>query len=579
MNINNDLFNDNDTEMLEAELEEEEEEEEEEELVPTQPPEEEMDEDDEEDEDDEDGDEEDEEEEDDDDEDDEDDDDEEDDEEKDEDKEVSKTSKVSPIEPTESTLAVINKDESLDDDEPADQGTHVTGHPHDNLTKSLYEKASSASGFDIVPYVAIPYGSLIHSMLFSSGPKWLFTGGEDGFIRKYDFASSIEGALQLTVLQKHSLVDTMSLLGVISSYWENEQPIARDQLNKSHTSVGAPLKRGKKKAEEVSSTHYEPKLSPVYSLAVQKESLWLLSGLESGGITLQTIRHNEGSIKHYFQHGKKYGQHSSAVDVLQLNGDNDKFLSGSWDKKLINWDLNTGSVINEYLESTSQISSISYRPSSELEIPTNFSQDDDMDSLFGDDELEQEQNSNPESEDKRFDPNIFLTSSMDGSLNIWDLRASKGSVLRIPVPKTTPPWCMSLCWSNDGNSIFAGRRNSTVEEFSIRMPFSNGESKLTRTLKFPSVSGPVSVVRSMINNDHVLCGSFDNIRLYDLKLYDETKRKGRIPFMIIPGHHGGVVSDIYVDSTCRFMVSASGNRGWNGASTEMVLVYEINSVK
>lgn len=46
--------------------------------------------------------------------------------------------------------------------------------------------------------------------------------------------------------------------------------------------------------------------------------------------------------------------------------------------------------------------------------------------------------------------------------------------------------------------------------------------------------------------------------------------------MIIPGHHGGILSALYVDETGRFMVSASGNRGWGHANfTESVLIYEI----
>lgn len=45
--------------------------------------------------------------------------------------------------------------------------------------------------------------------------------------------------------------------------------------------------------------------------------------------------------------------------------------------------------------------------------------------------------------------------------------------------------------------------------------------------------------------------------------------------MIVPGHNGGVLSDMYVDPTSRFIVSASGNRGWQGKAADYVFIYEI----
>jgi hypothetical protein len=33
-----------------------------------------------------------------------------------------------------------------------------------------------------------------------------------------------------------------------------------------------------------------------------------------------------------------------------------------------------------------------------------------------------------------------------------------------------------------------------------------------------------------------------------------------------------------IDATCRFMLTAGGNRGWGGSSTEVVLGYDINVV-
>ena len=82
-----------------------------------------------------------------------------------------------------------------------------------------------------------------------------------------------------------------------------------------------------------------PKISAVYCLAVHSEALWLLSGLEvylrfgmadfqSGGINLQTVRHEEGKVLHCLK------KHTSAVSALLLGYDEQFVLSGGWDRQV-----------------------------------------------------------------------------------------------------------------------------------------------------------------------------------------------------------------------------------------------------
>ncbi|OWB72785.1 hypothetical protein B5S31_g2507 [[Candida] boidinii] len=613
--------------------------------------------------------------------------------------------------------------------------------------KLLY-KARHCNIIDIVPFVAIPYASPVHSIELTKGPKILFTGGEDGFIRKFDFVSSIEGRAPLTVAQRHQLVDSIANGGMLLSYWENEQPMYKDDMfteiikqeqrskiskkGKANASSSAAVAASEAVANIVTPgalakanteiTSFDPKISPVYSMAAQSESLWLLSGLRSGGITLQSVRHSEGNIQHYFKNGKGADQHSDTVSCLKLNSFEDKFLSGSWDMKVLEWDLNTGKVSNSFQGSTGQISSINYRPIGGTDLyvaneerkkrlkeekkkknDDDDDEDEDLDSLFGDDDDDEDEDEDDEDKDVDDDDGlfggskanrinkdsskatnggngndddsdlsesdlsdsdlseggsrknqkrrrlesrdkltmngmlkmqeellrqqkdvggsgqydglktsdyVFSTSSINGSINIWDSRSGgsssikkngKRSVIDIPLAKNSTPWCMSSCWSNDGDSIFVGRRNAVVEEFDIKM-FDKGPK---RTLKFPLASGPVSVVKPLFNGHNILCGSVDNIRLYDLRLHREEndtevngnngsagsagsnsatnsggrRKQHQVPFMIIPGHNGGTLSDLYIDPTCRFMVSASGSRGWNGRSTDYVFVYEIQSAQ
>lgn len=380
-----------------------------------------------------------------------------------------------------------------------------------------------------------------------------------------------------------------------------------------------------------------PAISSVYSLAVHSEGLWLLSGLESGGINLQSIRHDEGKLIHCLR------KHTSAVSVLDISQDERSVLSGSWDKTVLDWDLETGKVKRSFEGSGGQISALETRPLSSLPVPeasgeiamtngtltsdntskprvngtsqnnheaeskdgplsngledTATSPTDslfgggDADSLFGDNDggdagapstnhfavddeddefsraiangIQEQENEDangdtvmadaaakpentsvlrslsaqpaaqtnnivgnedngesksssglPHFEDSYNPPNVptatipeppqipsagstFLAASIDGTLRVWDKRQSM-PVARI-LPRNTPPWCMNACWSPDGNFIYAGRRNGTVDEFSLHKGLKGAE----RTFKLPNGSGPVSAVRVMPNGRHL----------------------------------------------------------------------------
>ncbi|KOS18785.1 Transcription factor spt8 [Escovopsis weberi] len=169
----------------------------------------------------------------------------------------------------------------------------------------------------------------------------------------------------------------------------------------------------------------------------------------------------------------------------------------------------------------------------------------------------------------------FLSSAIDGTIRIWDRRAPN-PVATINNRIGVPPWCMSACWSPDGNRIYAGRRNGTVEEFDIARARRAWEPE--RVLKFPAGSGAVSAVRPMVNGRHLVCASHDILRLYDLQDASAFKHS-TVPFLIIPGPpRAGVISSLYIDPTSRFMLSAAGTRGWDGTCTEVLIGYEIQVV-
>lgn len=470
---------------------------------------------------------------------------------------------------------------------------------------SVRPECLTAKTYDIVPTTAAPHSTSINAVTATADMRWVFSGGSDGYVRKFNWADSINSKLMLTVAQRHPFVDSVVKAGVYMTYWEN--------MDGNH-------------------------VSPVYSLACQSEGLWLLAGLESGTIRLQTLRHDEGKDIALLR------QHTSAVSSLILTSDEQSLLSGSWDKRVFDWDLNTGQARRAFGGSAGQISAVQIRPESTLAVPSdtidfsqpngtyssnyeasgtdNFSAMDTTqdggdagapenpqagsptdslfggaDSLFGDadggaadgnepsggvfgvdeddefgralangvladsgagemdttmpqaDSTSQPQiaptdtNANPDASVATQDvasadtppaasePAVnglpraedveahssafefsqamqtgqtsgsdatFLAASIDGTIRVWD-RRQPDPVARI-APRNVPPWCMNACWSPDGNYIYAGRRNGTVEEYSLHKGLRESE----RTFKFPQGSGPVTALKAMPNGRHLV---------------------------------------------------------------------------
>ncbi|WFD43699.1 Transcription factor spt8 [Malassezia psittaci] len=183
----------------------------------------------------------------------------------------------------------------------------------------------------------------------------------------------------------------------------------------------------------------------------------------------------------------------------------------------------------------------------------------------------------------QFSSDILLTSTLSGQVLLWDRRVdTKGrpGVHALPLPPHTPPWCMSVCWNNAGNRIYVGRRNETVDEWDVRMlpdlsaSFTKDSAKapsLLNILRLPKGSGPVNAVRMMPNDRHIVCASYDNVRLWDT----QPKNPSDIPFKIVAGHHGGTISEMLVDERAQFLLTSSGDRGWFSHSTETLLMHEI----
>ncbi|KAJ3089340.1 Transcription factor spt8, partial [Phlyctochytrium bullatum] len=241
----------------------------------------------------------------------------------------------------------------------------------------------------------------------------------------------------------------------------------------------------------------------------------------AGNINLYTVRHDEGHCQHVLR------GHKRPVSLLLIDALETGLVSGSWDKSvkvrfipvrpqthhLQYWDLNTGDCTVEFTGLNSQVTSAAFQPMSSGSLGS-----DGMDiDLPG----------------PRYAPapnSVLMVTSFDGVVNFYDRRAGGESIRKV-VPSGVPPWSLSV----------------RVDEFDF------GEGKLTRNLKLPRDSGPVYQVAAMPNSRHLICASYDNIRLYDLQ-HSENQPNDllqeppdpfapvSVPFTIVPGHHGGVIS-------------------------------------
>ncbi|TPX45164.1 hypothetical protein SeLEV6574_g04042 [Synchytrium endobioticum] len=265
--------------------------------------------------------------------------------------------------------------------------------------------------------------------------KWVLTGGDDGFIRKYDFFASMNGKLHMAGLQTQAHSDAIHYGGVLLSAWDN--------------------------AEQPPSPVFDPKISAVHALDVHSDGVWCVTGLDRGCINLWSVRHNEGSCQHVFDY------HRSLVSVIKITPDQKHLMSASSDKSIVLWDLNTGQIPRQYTGATSQIASIQMQA--------------DV---------------------------MVLIATIDGALLIYDVR-TLAPVKKLISPDS-PPWTQCACWGIDGNRVYSGRRNGSVDEWHV------GKEERIRRLHLPSNSGPVSSVLAIPGSKHLLCASQDNVRLWDL---------------------------------------------------------------
>jgi transcriptional activator SPT8 len=98
--------------------------------------------------------------------------------------------------------------------------------------------------------------------------RYIFTGGSDGLIRKFDLFSTMNSLQKLSQNQMNSVSDTITKGAVMIACWENDE------------SSNLPEEEDEEEFADIVNYLTKTRLSPVYSLVVNRNSLWCLSGMK-----------------------------------------------------------------------------------------------------------------------------------------------------------------------------------------------------------------------------------------------------------------------------------------------------------
>ncbi len=121
--------------------------------------------------------------------------------------------------PTSAPTSHPNPSVSRTSATPPEESTTVNGYEMPKMRAEVL----SASVYDIVPTIAAPHSTSINCVTATPDLRWVFSGGSDGYIRKFNWIETANGKSMLTVAQRHPFVDSVTKAGVLMSYWENSE--------------------------------------------------------------------------------------------------------------------------------------------------------------------------------------------------------------------------------------------------------------------------------------------------------------------------------------------------------------------
>lgn len=113
-------------------------------------------------------------------------------------------------------------------------------------------------------------------------------------------------------------------------------------------------------------------------------------------------------------------------------------------------------------------------------------------------------------------------------------------------------------WSQDGTSVYVGRRNSAIDMCDLR-------TRKCSTVSLPKNSGSVSTISCLPQNRHVLLASSDTVRLWD-----PLKNTFTIASTIQSG-----CTSLATDMRGKYLFAANGGKGWVENGLQEVGCFEV----
>lgn len=276
-----------------------------------------------------------------------------------------------------STIESGNDDASMQEDSGASSTPNAYKSRiqarHDALRAGV-PTYNSAQHYTFNSVYNIPQNTIqTHAIALPPCSSSLFTGGSDGYIRRYAWYASLRNHPS----ERHP---------ILRGYWEN-------------LSITAIQARGLlwnlSMQEDPSRIRFGPAgisggtTIPVHSLAVQADEMYCLAGSAEGVVNLYSVRLDEGQCRACLGITGKAHKRNSPVSALALSEKDATLLSGAWDKQILvsirifisqipsecrlakiagqlqQWDLNAGGqCVRDFVGHKNPISSILFRPSS-----------------------------------------------------------------------------------------------------------------------------------------------------------------------------------------------------------------------
>ncbi|KZT70148.1 WD40 repeat-like protein [Daedalea quercina L-15889] len=493
---------------------------------------------------------------------------------------------------------------------------------------ALVASPSYPRSYTVEAICAIPQPVPTHSLAASACMTHLITGSDDGYVRDYDIFSAVNGKNFLTAPQRHhcGVMEGLMKAGQIRCWWENpapmdaaappEEPVLCPVYSLAmHSDALWSLAGSDRGHINLFTVRHDPGRlmyvmrghngRSVSGLSLQHDEMGFFSAGWDGS-ALQWDLNTGQCVRNFTAHGSQLTAIAVRPVVRQYDGHH-------WSSPTVRG--------QPLAPDTTQSVQAPAGPDAPYKIEDDAKSEMSYDPLFDEPDADGEPDEPPQKPAQppaprlafpgahaqetgrsapaprnappvldssaygAFSPDILMTASIDGQVILWDTRvhAPGNGVGRLWMSEKTPPWCLSACWSADGAQIYAGRRNGTVDVWDVRQTGRPGTPRILKTLRNPVSSGVVSCVVAFPDGRHLACASIDNIRLWNVAEAGEPdasgKMKSGVQFKIIPGHHGGCISQMLVDPAARFLVSASSNRGWHGESTRTVFVHEIKHLR